>query len=123
MRKLVMLAVAALVMGLLAPAALAGGEVRRSGSCSASSNWKIKVKPDNGGTEVEFEVDQNRNGQDWHVILKRDGNRFFSGTKTTKAPSGSFEVRKMVNASGGTYTATAHNLEGSGEVCRGRASL
>ena len=123
MKKMTILAVMAFAFGLLAPSAIAGGDVRREGNCSGRTDWKLKLSPENGGTEVEFEVDQNRAGQEWHVILKRNGNRFFSGTRTTKAPSGSFQVRRFVNAGGGDFVATAHNLEGSGEVCRGRASI
>ena len=43
------------------PAALAGGqEVIQRGSCSAQSDWKLKVKPDNSRLELEFEVDPER---------------------------------------------------------------
>ncbi len=57
---------AALLM--VAPAAQAGsgggggndGEVIRRGSCSGQSDWKVKVKPDDGGLELEFEVDSER---------------------------------------------------------------
>ena len=72
-----------------------GADVVNTGSCSMSSDWKLKVKPDDGRLEVEFEVDQNRNGQTWNVMLKHNGNAFFSGQRTTKAPSGSFSVTKL----------------------------
>ena len=35
---------------------------RVAGKCTGNSTSKLKVKPDNGGLETEFEVDQNRNG-------------------------------------------------------------
>ncbi len=41
--------------------------ITHTGSCSGASDWKIKVKPDNGQIEVEFEVDQNKNGRTWDV--------------------------------------------------------
>jgi len=118
----------ALVMGLLLGAALAGpigvaaksGEVIKTGSCSSSSDWKLKVKPDNGRLEVQFEVDQNRNGQTWNVKLKRNGNVFWSGQKVTQAPSGSFSVTKRTRNGAGTdkIVGKATNPK-TGEVCRG----
>src|SRR5690349_7253907 len=75
--------------------------VQRTGSCSGSADWKLKAKQDDGRIEVEFEVDSNRNGQAWAVRPKRDGVLFMSGTRTTLAPSGSFEVeRKIANRAG-----------------------
>src|SRR5262245_8359718 len=54
----------ALLVGLLllipATTALAGqGDVIRDGSCSGRSDWKLKLSPQDGRIEVEFEVDQN----------------------------------------------------------------
>ena len=74
---------AALVAGT-APAALAGGDdtVRR-GSCSGSTDWKIKVGPEDGRLEVEAEVDSNRSGQTWRWRLLHDGSLSASGTRTT----------------------------------------
>jgi hypothetical protein len=101
-----------------------GGAITHAGVCSANSTSKIKIKPDNGKIEVEFEVDQNRNNRTWHVVLKDNGTVFFSGNRTTHAPSGSFSVSKLVANGAGTdkITARAVNLT-SGEVCRASASL
>jgi hypothetical protein len=129
MRKLVGLGLAALVTAVILvsalPAAAGGGkEVIRTGSCSKSSDWKLKLKHDDGRIETEFEVDQNRVGQRWRVVLRRDGHRFFRGIRTTRAPSGSFEIeRRPRNAAGrDRITARAVNLR-SGEVCRGAATI
>jgi hypothetical protein len=121
-------ALGTLGVGLLTTAAFAkppvmraaNNDVVRSGSCSGSSDWKLKVGADDGRLEVEFEVDQNRNGQAWNVVLKHNGNAFFNGQRTTQAPSGSFEVRKFTGNSAGTDTIVgkATNLK-TGEVCKG----
>ncbi len=76
-------------------AAAKDGDVIRTGSCSASTDWKLKLSPEDGRVEVEFEVDQNRNGQTWDVKLKKNGSSFWSGQRTTQAPSGSFEARRL----------------------------
>jgi hypothetical protein len=98
------------------------GDVVRRGSCSARSDWKLKLSPENGRIEVEFEVDQNRNGQRWNVQLKRNGNVFWRGSRTTRPPSGSFEVRRLTANGPGveTIVARAKNPR-TGEVCRGVA--
>jgi hypothetical protein len=107
------------------PAAAAGGkEVVRSGSCSGGSDWKLKLKLDDGRIETEFEVDQNVNGQDWRVTLKRNGSRFFRGIRTTHAPSGSFEVNRRPNNGPGPdrIKGRAVNLQ-TGQVCTGAATI
>jgi hypothetical protein len=112
-----------LVATILAAAPLAtsakDGDVIRRGSCTIRSDWKLKLSPENGRIEVEFEVDQNRNGQPWRVVLKRDGSVFWRGTRTTRPPSGSFTVRRLTRDSAGVerIVARARNPR-SGEVCR-----
>lgn len=91
----------------------------KRGSCSAATDWKLKAKPRDGRMEVEFEVDSNRNGQRWTYTLRHDGVVKVSGTRTTRAPSGSFSVeRRLPNAPGvHTFRATATNVS-TGETCR-----
>jgi hypothetical protein len=101
-----------------------GGGITTEGACSASSDWKLKVSPENNRLEVEFEVDSNVIGQTWQVRLSDNGVRFFQGTAVTQGPSGSFEVRKLTADQVGTdnILALAKNM-GTGETCRGTASL
>ena len=97
MKKLTSIAIGAImVLGLFAVPASAGGdrEVIREGNCSGRSDWKLKVKEDDGGLEVEFEVDQNVVGDTWAVRVLQDGERIFAGRRTTQAPSGSLEVQR-----------------------------
>lgn len=91
----------------------------KRGSCSAATDWKLKAKPRDGRMEVEFEVDSNRTGQRWTYSLLHDGTVKASGTRTTRAPSGSFSVeRRLPNASGvHTFSAVAKNVS-TGETCQ-----
>ena len=118
-------------VALIALAALSGptavfandADVIREGNCSGASDWKLKLSPENGRIEVEFEVDQNRNGVTWNVRLKRNGNLFFAGQRTTQAPSGSFEVRRVTNNGAGSDVFVARAINpATGEVCRGTAT-
>ncbi len=99
-------------------------EVRKSGHCSAATVWKLKAKPDDGRLEVELEVDSNRNGQRWSVAIADNGARVFTGSRTTHAPSGSFEVERKIANRAGTdrITALARNAR-TGERCYGGVAL
>jgi hypothetical protein len=116
--------VSAALLPMAAQAKGGGVQVKKSGSCAAHSTWKLKLTKDDGRIETEFEVDQNRVGRNWTVTLKHDGHRFFRGVRTTKAPSGSFEVRKFANNAPGTdkIVARARNLR-SGTLCEGTARI
>ena len=112
-----------------APAARAahgahGPRVIKSGACSGSSHWKLKLKTEDRGIEVEFEVDQNVTGQVWRVRLAENGTRIASDRRTTGAPSGSFTFAKLAHDAAGrdAFVARATNTH-SGETCVGRASI
>ena len=109
---------------IISPSAAGNGDVRRSGSCGGNSEWKLKLSPENGRLEAEFEVDQNVNGDKWRVTMRHEGDRFFRGVRTTQGPSGSFEVRRVVDDEAGkdSFTARARNLS-TDELCRGTASI
>jgi len=63
-------------------------------------------------------------GQTWNVTLKDNGVKFFSGTATTKAPSGSFEVKKFTANNPGTDTIKGSATNPStGETCDGSLSI
>ena len=99
------------------------GDVRRAGTCSGASSVKLKLSPENGRIETELEVDQNRNGVRWTVVLRRNGTRVARTTAVTRAPSGSFEVRRLLANGAGADTITGRATSPSGEVCRVRATL
>src|SRR6478609_5548220 len=96
-------------------------EVIRHGSCSGSTDWKIKAKADDGRIEVETEIDSNRTGQTWHWVLRHDGNLVDRGRSMTAGRSGSFEVERKARNSAGAdaFTFRAVN-RASGEVCVAR---
>ena len=123
-------ATAALLLAASLPVLGAGSahasddDVIRTGSCSGSTDWKIKAKPDDGRLEVEAEIDSNRSGQTWAWTLKHDGSVADQGRSTTTGRSGSFEVeRKTANSAGkDSFRFRAVN-RASGEVCVARVSL
>lgn len=118
---------AALGAGLAgaANASNASGDDRviRTGSCSGSTDWKIKAKEDDGRIEVEAEIDSNRAGQTWRWRLTHNGSVSARGAARTKGRSGSFSIeRRTVDAAGkDSFTFRARNSR-SGERCVARVS-
>jgi hypothetical protein len=99
-------------------------DVRVAGTCTERSTAKIKLSPGDGGVEVEFEVDENRVGKTWNVVVNRNGTRVLSRKATTNARSGSFEVRTVVSRGTARTNVTAvARRAATGEVCRARASI
>jgi hypothetical protein len=128
MRSVSWLSLALALALVLVPASLAkDGDVLVRGKCTNASSSKLKLSPEDGRVEVEFEVDQNRNGVRWNVSLKRvvsGGTRLlFSGARVTRAPSGSFELRRVVDDRPGRDTIRARATSPTGEVCRATATF
>ena len=117
--------IAALAVAVPATATAKGGNdgVTGSGTCSKSSSAKLKIKPDNGRIETEFEVDQNRSGVRWRVTLRRNGRLVVSTRATTTGPSGSFSVNRRLSNGTGADRISARATSPSGEVCTASATL
>jgi hypothetical protein len=106
-RRTISLVLTLFALSVLAvPAALAKGgnhrAVRIQGVCTKQSTSKMKLSRENRRIEIEFQVDQNRNGVPWKVKLSRNGKAIASLTARTRAPSGSFEIRRVVAGRLGT---------------------
>ena len=112
------------VMALMAPAAAIAkdGDVIKNGSCSGSSTWKLKLSDEDLGKEVKIEVDQNVVGDQWKVRFVLNGDIVFDGKRVTKAPSGSFKVRRVLTDTAGDdrLKVRARNRT-TGEICQARA--
>jgi hypothetical protein len=112
------------IVAMPATAAAKAGDVIRTGACSNNSDWKLKLSPENGKIEVEFEVDTPKAGQDWNVRIKKNGNVIWSGVRTTNEASGSFTVRRVTGNPAGSdsFVGRAVN-QTTGEICRGTATF
>ncbi|MCZ7588960.1 MAG: hypothetical protein M5U27_08940 [Gaiella sp.] len=105
----------------LAPAAVAkDGDVRVEGTCTGASTSELKLSRENGLVEVELEVDQNRNGVVWRVVLVRNGRVVGRKVRVTRPPSGSFEAR-FVRRGAGRFVARATSR--TGERCTAAAFI
>jgi hypothetical protein len=125
MRTLMITLASALValVPLAATATAKDGDVRVGGSCTGSTSAKIKLSPEDGGIETEFEVDQNRSGVTWKVVLRRNGEVAARGQGTTGGRSGSFELRRVLADGPGADAISARAVSPTGEVCTAQASI
>lgn len=122
--RLALASTAALTLLALAAAPLAvakDGDILRRGTCTGASTSKIKLSEEGGRIEVELEVDQNRRGVRWNVVITQAGGRSWRLVRVTRGPSGSFGARIVaLNRAGvDTFVGTATR---PGETCRARAS-
>ena len=101
---------------------------RRTGTSSSRARArgratpKLKLSEEDGGIEVEFEVDQNRNGVRWTVTLFRNGTQVARRVRVTRGPSGSFEARFVTANRPGVDRFVAKATR-AGERCSARASF
>lgn len=123
MRFRVLILTFALLALACGPALAKDGDIERQGSCSGATSAELKLSPENSRIEVEFEVDQNRNGVRWEVVLKRNGTRVASASRTTGGASGSFELRRVISDSAGVDKVTARAVSPSGETCSASATF
>ncbi|HEY5873474.1 MAG TPA: hypothetical protein VIT46_09575, partial [Gaiellaceae bacterium] len=96
MKKRLILAIAAAALVVVPTTWAKDGDVLVRGTCTSSTTSKLKLSEEDGRIEVEFEVDQNRNGVRWSVVLRRPTTVLVRTTRVTRAPSGSFELRRVV---------------------------
>ena len=117
-RQLTAGAIAALgLLATAAPIAAKDGDVIVRGKCTKASTSKLKLSEEDGRIEIELEVDQNRSGVRWAVTLRRQSQVVLRTTRVTRAPSGSFEVRRVVADLVGPDLISARATSASGEVC------
>ena len=122
-RGIAALAVVGFALTVVSAGMAKDGDVLVRGACTKSSTSKLKLSRENGRVEVEFEVDQNRNGVTWQIVLERNGTRVFRGARTTQPPSGSFEARRVVSDTPAADRFRGRATSPSGEVCTARASF
>ena len=103
------------------PASASGNDddrVIKTGSCTGSADWKLKVKTDDGKLEVEGEVDSNTAGQKWAWRFKDNGKVVAKGSSRTSGRSGSFDVERKIADKAGTDR-VVFRATYAGQTCRG----
>lgn len=109
---------------LAAPTGMAkDGDILVAGSCTKATTSKLELSEEDGRIEVEFEVDQNRSGVRWSVVLTQNGTRVARLIRVTRGPSGSFEARIVAPNRAGADRFQARATSPTREICSARASF
>jgi hypothetical protein len=116
-------AVCAAALVLIPATAAKDGDVLVQGTCTGATTSKLKLSEEDGRIEVEFEVDQNRNGVRWSVVLRRPATVLVRTARVTRGPSGSFELRRVVGNRAGPDRIIARATRPTGAVCRAAATF
>ena len=98
-------------------------EVRVAGACSAGVTSRLRLRADDGGIELEFEVDQDRAGAVWRVALVHERRVAWKGVVRTARRSGSFDVERRLRDLPGADAVTARAWGPRGAACRAAATL
>jgi len=97
-------------------------EVRVAGVCGSGATSELRLKRRDDGIELRFEVDYNRPGVQWRVVLVHERRIAWKGAARTR-PNRSFEVRRTLPDLPGADAATARAWGPRGLVCRADAML
>src|SRR5688500_6229234 len=91
-----------------APANAGDGDVEKARNCGGFQ-IELKVGPEDGGWEVESDVDDAKSGSDWRIVIRHDGRRVFNRVRTA-GPGGDVEVdlRRPNTADSDTFRFRAH---------------
>ncbi len=98
-------------------------EVRARGTCTGSATTKLRLKTDDGRIEAELEVDQNRSGVRWRIVLVHERRVAWRGSARTSGSSGSLSVDRRLPDLPGFDTVSARATAPGGLACRVSATL
>ncbi len=98
-------------------------EVRAAGVCGRGATSRLKLRARDGAIDVEFEVDQNRAGRLWRVVVVHEGRVQWRGRARTTAPSGSFAVHRRIADYAGADQVMARAVGPRGMTCQATALL
>jgi hypothetical protein len=116
----------ALAVGAPTIALAHGGDdkdVRVSGTCGKGATSELRLKAKDGAIRVEFEVDSNRAGQRWRVVLVHERRVAWRGQARTRSGSGSFRIRRSVPDFDGADQVTARASGPRGNTCEATGRL
>jgi hypothetical protein len=120
-----------LVVLLICPAsAIARGgddggrtEVRVGGTCGRGATSKLRLRGRDGAIRVQFEVDHNRSGASWRVVLVQDRRIVWRGRARTRGSGASFEIERSLRDLPGADQVSARAWGPRGVTCAATATL
>jgi hypothetical protein len=106
-------------LSLVTPAGARDDEVRRRGSCSLGSEWRLIARRETRTTlRVRYVLDTDRAGEAWRIFLSLNGRGLFSGSRTTNA-NGYIRITRFPTDRVGDDLVSASANGPTGEKCAG----
>lgn len=100
-----------------------GEEVRATARCGARTTATLRLRGRDGGIRVQFEVDHDRSGARWRVVLVQDRRVVWRGTARTGGASDAFEIERRLRDLPGADTVSARAWGPRGVTCAASATL
>lgn len=100
-----------------------GGEVRVAGTCDRGATSKLRLRAKDGGIRAQFEVDHNRSGTLWRVVLVQDRRVVWRGRARTRGTGDSFEIERRLRNLPGADQVTVRASGPGGLTCAASATL
>jgi hypothetical protein len=98
-------------------------DVRAVGVCGKGATSKLRLRQDDAGVKVEFEVDHSRGGEAWQVTLVQEGRVVWRGRASSRGPGGSLSVTRAIGGLSGADRVTARATGPRGITCVASAIL
>jgi hypothetical protein len=96
--------------------------VRVGATCSGAGKGSLKVKADDGGIEVEIEVEHVRAGSSWRIVVVQEG-RVALRTTARASSTGQVDVERRIGDLAGADTIRFRASGPGGTSCRASATL
>ena len=97
-------------------------EARRTGTCTRTSETTLRLRAHDGTIRVELEIEGDRAGSRWTVILLHERRIAFRGTLRAR-DGGSVKLRRTLPDWPGSDTVVARAAGPQRETCRVSAAL
>jgi hypothetical protein len=95
-------------------------EVRRRGTCTLGSEWRLIVRRETASTlRVRYVLNTHVAGQTWSIFLSMNGVRFFLAQRTTNSEGYIRVTRYPLDSPGDDVIKGASNNQATGETCVG----
>lgn len=97
-------------------------DVRVRGTCTASTEFRLRVRADDGRLRVEFELDNRAGAARWQIVVLHERRIAWRGTRFTPR-RGSARLRMSLADWFGTDTVSVRAVAPRGETCRAAVTV
>jgi hypothetical protein len=125
-QRMLLLAAVTACAALSLPAVAAADddkEVRKAGTCTASSRISIRLRPEDGEIRIDLEIRTQQRKSAWSVILLRERRTVFRGVIRSRDGSRTVKLRREIDDWFGRDSIVARASGPRLETCRVSATV